>query len=143
MAVEEPGHHPALQRRHGRSGAATALAAIAAVLLIATAAFHATGYPSVSRGIASSAASAFVKAAVPTLWLFFSWHLVAVALGVLGAALALGRAARPVLVACAVVIAVDLGWVFSIAGLFAGTVLLFVAAACTLAAGLLAPRSGP
>ena len=118
---------------------AVVLASLAALILLVTAAFHATGYSSIARGVASSSASPFVKDAVPTLWLFFSWHLVAVALGILATALALQRAARPILFACSLVVAVDLCWVLSIAGIFAGSVLLFVAALCTFAAAYRSP----
>jgi hypothetical protein len=127
----------------GTGRAAAIAAGAAALILLVTAAFHATGYPSVSRELAASSASPFVKDAAPMLWLFFSWHLVALAAGVPAAAIGLGRAARPVLFACAGVVAVDLCWVFSVAGVFAGTVLLFVAALCTSAAACLSPRSIP
>ncbi len=130
-----------LQEGRSSGRGPVALASIAATILLATAAFHATGYSSVARGVASSSASPFVKTAAPTLWLFFSWHLVAVALGVLATALALKRAARPVLFACALVVAVDLCWVLSIAGVFAGSVLLFIAALCTLGAAYLSPKT--
>jgi hypothetical protein len=64
---------------------------------------------------------------------------VAVAVGVSATAIGLKRAARPVLFACAAIVAVDLCWVLSIAGVFAGTVLLFLAALCTFAAAWLSP----
>jgi hypothetical protein len=122
-----------------RGRAAVIAALTAALILMATAAFHATGYSSVARSIDASSASPFVKAAAPMLWLFFSWHLVAVAVGVSATAIGLKRAARPVLFACAAIVAVDLCWVLSIAGVFAGTVLLFLAALCTFAAAWLSP----
>lgn len=129
------------QETRSAGSSSVALALAAALILVATAAFHATGYPSVARGVASSSASSFVKAAAPTLWLFFSWHLIAVALGVLATALALRRAARPVLFAFSIVVAVDLCWVFSIAGVFAGTVLLFIVLLCTVGAACLSPKA--
>jgi len=110
-------------------------------MLIATAAFHATGYSSIASQIESSSAPNFLKKAVPTLWLFFAWHLLVVAVGSIAAA-RLGRAAGPVLVGCAVVVVGDFFWVFSIAGLFAGDVLLLIASLLLFVGGWLA-RSAP
>jgi hypothetical protein len=55
-------------------------AAVGALLLLGTAAYHGTGYKEVSQSIASSTAGVFLKHAVPGLWIFFSWHLAAMAL---------------------------------------------------------------
>jgi hypothetical protein len=131
------------QKARSAGKGAVTLASTAALILVVTAAFHATGYPAVVQGVAASSASSFVKAAAPKLWLFFSWHLIAVALGVLVTALSLRRAARPVLFACAIIVAVDLCWVLSIAGIFAGTVLLFIAVLCIVGAACLSPETVP
>jgi hypothetical protein len=114
------------------------LVVVASTILVATAAFHATGYSSVARQVASSSLSPFFKRALPPIWLFFSWHLVAIALAVSAASFSrLAAVARPILLAAAVVVAVDFLWVLSIAGLFAGTILLLTASACLFAAGWL------
>jgi hypothetical protein len=57
------------------------LAGIAAIVLLATAAFHATGYRAIVEGVSASALTPFFRRALPGIWLFFSWHLVALALG--------------------------------------------------------------
>src|SRR5262249_52724057 len=106
-------------------------------MLIATAAFHASGYSSIASQIESSSAPSFLKRAMPTLWLFFAWHLLVLAVGSIFA-LRLGRAAGPVLLACAVVVVGDFCWVFSIAGLFAGDVLLLIASLFLFVGGWLA-----
>jgi len=118
----------------------TILAALGSIVLLATAAFHATGYGFVAREITSSSVAPFVKSAVPTLWLFLSWHLVAVALAVLAGLLAAQPTTRGVLLGCSLVTLIDFGWVFSIAGFFAGSALLLFAALCLLAGGALLPR---
>lgn len=129
-------------QQEGRSAgrAAVAFASVATVILLATSAFHATGYSSIVRGVASLSASSLAKAAAPALWLFFSWHLVALALSILAAALTLKHSARSVLFACSFIVTIDLCWVLSIAGVFAGTGLLFTAALCTFAAASLSPK---
>jgi hypothetical protein len=52
-----------------------------AVVLVVAAAFHATGYQAVGDTVATSAISPFFRRAIPGIWLFFSWHLVALAFG--------------------------------------------------------------
>jgi hypothetical protein len=116
------------------------LVGLASIVLLATAAFHATGHALVAREVAASGMAPFVKNTLPLLWLFFSWHLVAVALGAIAALLAQPATTKPVAIACSLVVAVDFGWVVSIAGLFAGSALLLVAAMLLLAGGLLLPR---
>ena len=110
-----------------------------AAILVATAAFHASGYEFVASEIEASSVAPFVKRAVPTIWLFFSWHLVAIASGAVGALLAVRHAAKPILIACSVVTAVDFIWVYSIAGFFVGTLLLLLGSLCFLSGGWLLP----
>ena len=119
----------------------TALIVVAACLLLAIAAFHATGHSFVAREIEASSVAPFVKSAVPTLWLFFSWHLTAVALAS-GAALfaAHENTRRAILGGCAIIVVVDFVWVFTIAGWFPGTVLLLLASALLIAGGVLTSR---
>ena len=104
------------------------LAGIAAIVLVATAAFHATGYRPIVDGVSASALSPFFRRALPGIWLFFSWHLVALAVGLGWASIRGSSSARPLVWFIAVIVCVDTLFVFSLAGLFAGTVLLSFAA---------------
>lgn len=113
-----------------------ALAALAALVLVATAVFHGSGYSGVSESIGGSSASSFLKGVVPGLWLFFSWHLAALGLGALWAALRGGASMRALVWFAAAVVAVDTLWLLKLAGLFAGTALLALAAACLVTAAL-------
>ena len=61
------------------SKTARVLAAIAALILVATAVFHATGYSNLIDEIGKSSLSSFFRRSLPGIWLFFSWHLLAVA----------------------------------------------------------------
>lgn len=104
------------------------LAGVSAIVLVATAAFHASGYRAIVSGVSASALSPFFRSALPGIWLFFSWHLVALALGVAWASIRGSSVARPLVWFIAVVACVDTLFVFSLAGVFAGTVLLALAA---------------
>ncbi|MFH1177201.1 MAG: hypothetical protein V1750_07320 [Acidobacteriota bacterium] len=107
----------------------------AGVVLAGTAAFHATGYNSVSTAIQASGAKPFLVAAVKALWLMFSAHLILLSIVVI---LASGMPrARLVLLACAVIPAVDSVLLFHFAGLFVGTVSLAVAAILLVLGGLI------
>jgi len=122
------------------------LVAAGAVVLLATAAFHASGHGDVARQAAASSLEPFLAAALPTLWLFFSWHLAAVALGVVASLFAAAATTRAVALGCGFVAAVDFLWVLSLAGFFAGTALLVLASLLLLAGGLslgLSPRTPP
>jgi hypothetical protein len=117
------------------------LSALAAILLAATAAFHATGYRAVADAVAASAMSPFFRTVLPGIWVFFSWHLVALAFGLAWAALRASSSARPLVVFIAVVLCADTLFVVSLAGLFAGTALMGAAAACVVMAALRWPRA--
>lgn len=108
------------------------LAALAAIVLLATATFHATGYEPLREAVGRSTLSPFFRKSVPGIWLFFSWHLVAVACALGWVSLRGSRSARPLLVFAAILVCVDALFVFSLAGFFAGTALLAAAAACTV-----------
>ena len=110
----------------------------AAVVLAGTAAFHATGYTSVSTAIQSSGAKPFLVAAVKALWLMFSAHLVILSIVVILATRL--PHPRPVLLACAGIPAVDTVLLFHFAGLFVGTFSV-AAAALLLVAGALVHSS--
>ena len=100
----------------------------AGLVLIFTAALHGSGTAGVSTAIAESSASDFLKETVPGLWLFFSWHLVAIGLGALVAAMNGNREMRPLVWFITGVSLVDMLWLLRVAGLFVGTGLLALAA---------------
>ncbi|HET7691674.1 MAG TPA: hypothetical protein VFM44_01160 [Gemmatimonadota bacterium] len=115
------------------------LSRFAAIVLLATAIFHATGYTDLDRAVDASDLSPFFRRALPRIWLFFSWHLIAVA-GALGwASLSGSRSGRPLLTFAAILICADALFVLWVAGFFAGTVLLFAAAVCAVVAAARAP----
>ena len=107
------------------------LPGLASLLLLATGLFHATGIGGVVEVVADPAFAEFYKRALPGVWIFFSWHLLALALGAGWAAVRRNATARPLLVFLALVAAVDTLFVGAAAGpLFAGTLMLAGAAAC-------------
>lgn len=122
------------------SKTARILAAAAAVVLFATAAFHATGYEPLRDAVSGSTLIPFFRDAIPGIWLFFSWHLAALACALGWISLRHSHSARPLLVFAAIVVCVDTLFVISLAGFFAGTALLAAAAACTVVAAIRWPR---
>ncbi len=111
------------------------LVVAAAVVLFATAAFHATGYASVSNAIVASGAKPALVAAVQALWLMFSLHLIVIGMVVILASGAPG--ARRVVLACALFPALDTLLLLRFVGLFVGTVALAAAAALLVSGGLI------
>jgi hypothetical protein len=103
------------------------LAIASAVVLLATAAFHATGHPAISQAV-SAGVSGFWRRVIPRLWLFFSWHLAALALASAWAGFRGHASARPLVAFCALVTVADTGYVYSMAGAFPGTFMLAGAA---------------
>ena len=106
-----------------------ALAGLASLLLAATGVFHATGYRGIVEIVSDAAFGPFYSRALPGMWVFFSWHLVALALGAGWAAARGGANARPLMAFIALVTVVDAVFVAAGAGpLFAGTLMLAAAA---------------
>ena len=106
-----------------------ALAGLASVLLAATGVFHATGYRGIVEIVSDPAFGPFYSRALPGVWVFFSWHLIALALGAGWAAARGAAGARPLLVFIALVAVVDTVFVAAGAGpFFAGTLMLAGAA---------------
>ncbi|MFQ5350559.1 MAG: hypothetical protein ACE5EG_08975, partial [Thermoanaerobaculia bacterium] len=88
-------------------GAPRILAGVASVLLVATGSFHATGYGAVVEIVSDPAFGPFFSRALPGTWIFFSWHLLALALGAVWAAARGAAGARTLLAFIALVAAVD------------------------------------
>jgi hypothetical protein len=114
---------------------ATGLAAAGALLLAATAAFHASGLAGVRKAAEDSALDPMLESIFTPLWLFPTTHWLFVAAVGLIAALRHSPAARLILAMCGLVIAVDAGLLFLHVGPFigeamlGGAALLFIAAA--------------
>ena len=115
-----------------------ALIAFAAVTLLVTAAFHATGYRAVAAAVSATTMSSFFQNTLPGVWLFFSWHLGALAIGLSWIALVASPQMKPLLWFISVVLFVDTLFVVSIAGVFPGTILLAVAVVSLLVASIVA-----
>ena len=109
---------------------------VAACVLVATAAFHGSGYPGAVAAAATPGVSPFFARAIPGIWLFFSWHLIGVAGALIWAAVRASRPARPLVVFCSVLVVADTVFVFTLAGMFAGTILLAIAAGLTVMAAV-------
>ncbi len=107
------------------------------MLLLVTAGYHATGYRGIAGQLAASGLPPELAAGLGGLWLFFSWHLAAVGLAALGAAVGGKAWLRPVILFCGLVALVDFLWVLSFAGWFPGTLLLLLAALGLLIGGSL------
>jgi len=110
----------------------------AGVVLFATAAFHATGYASVSSAVLASGVKPALAAAMRALWLMFSAHLVVLGIMVILASGVPG--ARRLVLAGALIPAVDTALLLRFAGLFVGTVALALATVLLVLGGLLPPR---
>ncbi len=111
------------------------LVVAAAVVLFATAAFHATGYASVSSAIVATGAKPGLIAVVKALWLMFSIHLIVIGIVVILASGAPG--ARRVVLACALFPVLDTLLLLRFVGLFVGTFALAAAAVLLVSGGLI------
>lgn len=112
------------------------LAAVAAVILLLTAALHARGYANVSKAVSAAGIPPFLRQTSPGLWLFFAWHLLALAALACWAGVRGIPSARPVLVFCTAMVIVDTAFAYSLGGLFEGTFMLAASAVLLLAATL-------
>lgn len=107
----------------------------AGVLLVATAAIHAAGYPAVSGAILASGLDPSLVAALRALWLMFSVHLVLLAIVVILAGGVPGG--RRIVLACALIPAADTVLLLRFVGVFVGAVSLAAATALLVLGGLL------
>jgi hypothetical protein len=112
------------------------LCAVASVILLITATFHYTGYEPIAGAVADSSLPEFFRDAIPGIWLFFSWHLTAIAAACAWLSWRGSSESRALLVFCAIVSCVDTVFVFTLAGLFAGTILLAAGALCLVIAAV-------
>ncbi|HEX5436579.1 MAG TPA: hypothetical protein VFW98_05450 [Gemmatimonadaceae bacterium] len=117
------------------------LAAVAAVILLLTAALHARGYANVSKAVSVAGMPPFLRQTSPGLWLFFAWHLLALAAVACWAGLRGVQSARPLLVFCTAMVIVDTAFAYTLGGVFVGTLMLAAAAVLLLGATLRWPAS--
>jgi hypothetical protein len=120
---------------HGRRRLGKALVRVAAVILVATSALHATGSAGVNQAISRSDLAPMLVRGFQGLWLQFSVHLVLVALVLW--LVTRGAPSRVVVLGCGLIPLADTIQVWSIAGIFPGTLMLAAAAALVLAGGAL------
>lgn len=109
----------------------------AAVVLVATAALHATGYRPLVAQLAASAIQPAWLAGVKGLWLVFSCHLVLLATALIVVALRPAGAAPLLLVVLALIPAVDTLTLLWFVGIFPGTVALALVTVLMLAGAVL------
>jgi len=109
------------------------------IILFGTALFHASGYGGVANAIAASAAQPFLVSAVKGLWLMFSSHLIILSLVFVVASRS--SSGKWVVLACALMPAVDTLLLLRFVGIFPGSILIATATILFLIGGLLFPRS--
>ena len=113
----------------------------AALILAGTAILHGSGYPVLSDALRDSGLARLWVGALQGLWIMFAVHLLLIAGYLLAGAL------RPVLVqdralfVCGLLLAADTGLLGGFMGLFAGTLLVGIAAVAVIVARLIRQRS--
>ncbi len=109
-------------------------------LLLATAALHASGYRGVMSHLESGSLPAELVTVMGGLWIFFSWHLAALGVAALLAAISGAACLRPAILFCGGVALLDFLFVFRLTGWFPGTILMLLAALGLLVGGYLWKR---
>jgi hypothetical protein len=112
------------------------LAGLAALFLLIAAALHSMGYQAVTNVVSGLSGDPIFRRALPAMWLFFSWHLIAFAGAVAWVSLRGATSARLFLIFAAIVCVVDTAFVFHLAGVFIGTIVLALAAVCLVGAAV-------
>lgn len=103
-----------------------------ALILVATAALHLSGYGELTKQLQDSPLPEFWRAAVKATWVFFSVELVIIAAAVAAQFVQRGAANRAVLLVCMALLVGTVVVMFVWLGLFIGTVAIAMA---TLAIG--------
>lgn len=120
---------------------ARSLVALGAIVLLATAIIHATGYRELAKAIQASGVAPVLVSALKGLWLMLSIHLVVLgALLIVATTVAGGR--RIIFMAGLIPLA-DTVLLFHFAGIFVGTIALGLATIFIFSGGLLWPESAP
>lgn len=123
--------------------AARLLAALSSVLLLIVAYLHTLGLPGVRKALAEGQIEGFFGAALPVIWLFFSWHLLVMAVLLLWAALTRPIWFLPAMIFAGAVTLGDFLWVYSVAGWFPGTIGLALALAFAVSAAVVHAKASP
>ena len=108
--------------------------------MLADAYLHSTGTSEVRQALSGADVPAFFAEALPTIWLFFSWHLVVVAIPLLWASVRNPPWFLQASIFCGFVALVDFFWVYSVAGWFPGTLVLLLVVAGLMITTLLLLR---
>ncbi len=127
-----------------RPGSRTAqyLVWLGSAVLLATAAFHATGWSDVAAAADEAALSPFMSAAVKALWIYASYHWLFVAVLAAIAVAHASRLARIILAMSALLLAVDTVLLLIAVGPFiAEAMLAATIAAYSMGAYLMSPES--
>jgi hypothetical protein len=111
-----------------RNGAARGLVGAAGIILLGTAAMHATGYRPLVEQLGSSSLQPAWLAGVKGLWLVFSLHLAILGILFLAAAVRPGLAGKGILAIAGLIPAGDTVMLLAFVGVFPGSVLLGLAA---------------
>lgn len=98
------------------------------LILAATAAFHATGYPDIAAWVDGRGEPSFFASAVPAIWLFPSLHWAAIAIALAVATWFRMAGLRPALCVIAALLVADAALVTSAVGPFVGSAMLIAAA---------------
>jgi hypothetical protein len=123
-----------------RKRIAQALVVLGSLVLFVGAALHAiAGYPAVSGALQGTEVPHRIISALKAVWLFVSWHWIAVDIFALIAAFARTSPRRTILLLCGLIPLVDAAGAFYAIGPFIGDELLTVAALAFLASAALFP----
>jgi hypothetical protein len=121
----------------GSSSLPRAIVALGSVVLIATAAFHASGYTAVAGALNRTALNYFLRGGLRGLWLMFSIQLVVVAILCLAVAWRPQNQTRMVIFFCCLLLGLETWLLYWSVGFFIGEVLLGVTLVCYLLAAIL------
>lgn len=121
---------------------ARALSGICGLLLLGTAYLHYAGLEDLNATLVSAGISGFFAEALPVLWLFLSWHLVALSVPLIWAAVSNPTWFLPAVVFCTAVTVGDFLWVYSVAGWFPGTIILSAVAITLFCVSVALHRAG-
>ena len=119
---------------------ARVLGGLSGLLLLLTAYFHSTGIDGVRAAVEKAQMTGFFAEAFPVLWLFFSWHLMVIAMPLLWAAIKSPSWFFQACIFCGLVALGDFFWVFSLAGWFPGTIILLSVVGLLLAVCVILTR---
>ncbi|MGJ8662102.1 MAG: hypothetical protein ACSHWU_00565 [Marinicella sp.] len=117
------------------------LAGVGGLLLLMTAYYHSTGLTPLQDALAKTQLPTFFVQVVPVQWMFFAWHLTALAIPLLWASARNPYWFLPAVIFCGVVVLGDFIWVYSATGWFPGTVVLLTVAVMLWIASFLSIRA--